>query len=67
MTPLTDWIDLADFFYMGGYGLYVWGSLGMCAAAMGAEVIALKLRRRALAQAPVLLDDSDAQAHEAAR
>ena len=64
---MTDWIDLADFFYMGGYGLYVWGSLGMCAAALGAEVLALKLRRRALAQAPVLVDNSDAPAHEAAR
>ena len=33
--------NLNELLAMGGYGLYVWGSLGMCAAAMGAEVLAL--------------------------
>ncbi|MDP3520783.1 MAG: heme exporter protein CcmD [Hydrogenophaga sp.] len=67
MSTLADWIDLADFFYMGGHGLYVWGSLGMCAAALGAEVLALRLRRHALAKTPVLPDPADAGAHEAVR
>ena len=67
MSTLADWIDLADFFYMGGYGLYVWGSLGMCAAAMGAEVMALRLRRRALAQAGALQNDGDRHAHASAQ
>ncbi len=39
---------IADFLHMGGYGLYVWGSLGMCAAALLAEVIVLKARRMSL-------------------
>ncbi len=39
---------IADFLHMGGYGLYVWGSLGMCAAALLAEVIVLRARRLSL-------------------
>ncbi len=39
---------IAEFLNMGGYGLYVWGSLGMCAAALLAEVIVLKARRLSL-------------------
>ena len=56
---MTDWIDWADFFHMGGHGPYVWGSLGMCALAMAAEWGWLRLRRRALRQADDahMLDD----------
>ena len=42
------WSSSADFFAMGGYGLYVWGSLGMCAAVIVAELVLLKLRRATL-------------------
>ena len=42
------WASGADFFAMGGYGLYVWGSLGMCVAVIVAEQILLKLRRATL-------------------
>ncbi|KRH78058.1 MAG: heme exporter protein CcmD [Ferrovum sp. 37-45-19] len=28
------WNSLEDFFHMGGYGLYVWGSFGICTLAM---------------------------------
>jgi len=35
---------------MGGYGLYVWGSLGMCAAVVVAELVVIRLRRRLLVQ-----------------
>ena len=45
-----NWIDLKDFLDMGGYGLYVWGSLGMTAAVVGAECLLLRLRRHQLAQ-----------------
>ncbi|CAN5754760.1 hypothetical protein BH11PSE7_BH11PSE7_08560 [soil metagenome] len=38
----------SDFIAMGGYGLYVWGSLGMCAAVTVAEMVLLRLRRQAL-------------------
>lgn len=45
-----NWIDLKDFLSMGGYGLYVWGSLGMTAAVVVAEVLMVRLRRRLLVQ-----------------
>lgn len=43
-----NWNSWNDFFAMGGHGLYVWGSLGMCAAGIAAEVVLLRLRRQAL-------------------
>ena len=33
---------------MGGYGLYVWGSMGVCALVCVFEPIWLNLKRRAL-------------------
>lgn len=42
------WNSWSDFLAMGGYGLYVWGSLGMCAAVIVAEVVLLKARRMSL-------------------
>jgi heme exporter protein D len=46
-----NWGSTADFFAMGGYGLYVWGSFGVCALAIAGELIALAGRRRALRRA----------------
>lgn len=40
-----NWNSWADFWAMGGYGLYVWGSYLVTAAFMAAEVLLL-LRRR---------------------
>jgi heme exporter protein D len=40
--------DLLTFLAMGGYGLYVWGSLGMCAAVFALELGALRAHRRAV-------------------
>jgi heme exporter protein D len=40
-----NWNSPADFFAMGGYGLYVWGSFGVCALAMVVEPWLLKRRR----------------------
>ena len=42
------WSSFSDFLAMGGYGLYVWGSLGLCAAVCVVEPISLNLKRRAL-------------------
>ncbi|MBA4211518.1 MAG: heme exporter protein CcmD [Polaromonas sp.] len=42
--------SLGELVAMGGYGLYVWGSLGMCAAVVVAELMVIRLRRRLLAQ-----------------
>ena len=42
------WNSLSDFFAMGGYGFYVWGSFGLTAAVMLAEVVAIRRQRGAL-------------------
>jgi heme exporter protein D len=47
MTTLH-WKSLDDFLAMGGYGLYVWGSFGMVALVIVAELWALRQRRKAL-------------------
>ena len=42
------WASFSDFLAMGGYGLYVWGSMGVCLLVCVAEPISLNLKRRAL-------------------
>lgn len=37
---------MAEFFHMGGYGLYVWGSFGVTALLMIAEPLLLRGRAR---------------------
>ena len=39
------WNSAAEFFAMGGYGLYVWGSFGACALALIIEPLLLAKRR----------------------
>ncbi|MEJ1365212.1 MAG: heme exporter protein CcmD [Candidatus Sedimenticola sp. (ex Thyasira tokunagai)] len=39
-------MSVAEFFHMGGYALYVWGSFGVCALLMIAEPLLLRGRRR---------------------
>ena len=41
------WNSASDFFAMGGYGLYVWGSFGVCALTMIAEPLLVRQRRKA--------------------
>lgn len=43
-----NWGSATDFVAMGGYGLYVWGSIGACALAVAGELVALSARRRTL-------------------
>lgn len=54
-----NWNSPAEFFAMGGYALYVWGSFGVCAVALALEpflvsqrrnTILRSLRRQALAE-----------------
>ncbi len=52
-----NWASVSDFLAMGGYGLYVWGSFGMCALVLVVECASLALRRKALRNLPV--DDAD--------
>ena len=40
------WNNWHDFFAMGGYALYVWGSVLVVAGSLCAEVILVRLRRR---------------------
>ena len=40
------WGSWSNFFAMGGYGLYVWGSYAVVAGLIAAEVVLLALRRR---------------------
>jgi len=43
-------VTIAEFFDMGGYALYVWGSFGATALLMIAEPVLLKKRRRLVLQ-----------------
>ena len=46
------WTSPAEFFAMGGYGLYVWGAYAVCLAAMLIEPwLARRQRRQALIDA----------------
>ncbi len=40
------WQSISEFLAMGGYGLYVWGSFGVCAAFMIAEPLLVRYRRK---------------------
>jgi len=44
-----NWGGASEFFSMGGYGLYVWGSYGITTMLIGAEAwLTLRRRQRAL-------------------
>lgn len=40
-----NWNSSAEFFAMGGYALYVWGSFGVCALALALEPFLVRQRR----------------------
>lgn len=42
------WHSFADFWAMGGYGFYVWGSFGVCAVAMVLEPLLVNRRHKAM-------------------
>jgi heme exporter protein D len=44
-TAQVNWASAADFWAMGGYGFYVWGSYGAVVAVIAIEVWLLKGRR----------------------
>ena len=37
---------MSEFFAMGGYGFYIWGSYGVTFALLGLEVVLLLKRKR---------------------
>jgi heme exporter protein D len=42
--------EVNEFFYMGGYALYVWGSFGVTALLMLAEPLLLRTRYKTIEQ-----------------
>ncbi len=59
------WHSWAEFWHMGGYGLYVWGSVGVCALLMLIEVWqARAARRQVLAQLQTDIAWDDMTANE---
>ena len=42
-----NWSSAAEFFAMGGYGVYVWGSFGVTTACIALEIVLLRARQRA--------------------
>lgn len=45
-----NWASWSDFFAMGGYALYVWGSYAVTFILVALELVLLVLRRRAILQ-----------------
>ena len=41
----VNWASASDFFAMGGYAFYVWGSFLVAAACIAGEVLFLRARR----------------------
>ncbi|MDP1999795.1 MAG: heme exporter protein CcmD [Rhodoferax sp.] len=42
------WNSVSEFFAMGGYAFYVWGSFGITALVMAVEMGLIRARRREL-------------------
>jgi heme exporter protein D len=40
------WLSVADFFHMGGYAFYVWGSFGLTTVVVAAEIWQVRAKRR---------------------
>ncbi|PVE43673.1 heme exporter protein CcmD [Limnohabitans planktonicus] len=54
------WQSAAEFWAMGGYGVYVWGSMGVSAALLALEVLLARMGRRQALDA--VCEAMDAQA-----
>jgi heme exporter protein D len=59
------WQSASEFWAMGGYGVYVWGSLGVSAALMALEVLLARMGRRQALDAVCEAIDTEAQDAEA--
>lgn len=42
------WNSISDFFAMGGYAFYVWGSFGLTAVVMVLETLLIRSQRKEL-------------------
>jgi len=52
------WDSAAEFFAMGGYGLYVWGAYAVTLACMAVEPLLVRKRHRAARRALAAEGDS---------
>ena len=59
---MMNWGSASNFFEMGGYGLYVWGSYGVTALLLTAEVLLARRRHRAACRAARADDGAEAAA-----
>ena len=55
------WQSAAEFWAMGGYGVYVWGSLGVSAALLALEVLLVRMGRRQALEAVCEVMDAAAE------
>jgi heme exporter protein D len=53
------WLSVADFFNMGGYAFYVWGSFGVTALVLVAETWQVRAKRREILRNLLNETDSD--------
>ncbi|WP_296490646.1 heme exporter protein CcmD [Rhodoferax sp.] len=51
------WLSVEDFFHMGGYAFYVWGSFGLTALVVVAEILLVRAKRREILRN--LLNEND--------
>ena len=59
------WTSVSEFWAMGGYGVYVWGSMGVSAALMLLEVLLARVgRRQALDAVCETMDAAQDETHE---
>ncbi|MFH1818313.1 MAG: heme exporter protein CcmD [Pseudomonadota bacterium] len=56
-----NWAGWSDFWAMGGYGLYVWGSYGAALLCVAGELWLLRRRRRETLRMLERLNQSNAQ------
>ena len=55
------WLSVEDFFHMGGYALYVWGSFGITALVVVAEIWQVRAKRREILRN--LLNETDSHSN----
>ena len=58
------WNNAGEFFHMGGYAPYVWGSVGVTFGLMLIEVLLLRGRRKSAMSGIQALDHSEELDHE---
>jgi heme exporter protein D len=61
---IMNWSSVSEFFLMGGYGLYVWGSYVVALICIVGEVLLISNRRRTLEKQHSLIHDTNRKRDE---